>query len=283
MTRRSALVGLFLAAACSRGDGAHAVPSDARRVVSVAPSTTESLFMIGAGDRLVGRSAYCDWPAETARVPVVVGGLSPDLEVILQLHPDLVVGPRSGTTSRLADQLEARGIATWFPTVESLASIDQVIVGLGDRTAHGEDARRVVAALHARLHAVAQAVAGEPRPRVLFVVGAAPVVAAGRASFVDELLRLAGATNVVDSGPAWPTLGFERIVELDPDIVIDSSRGPERIAHVTPQASGWSGVRAVREGHVIVLDDLRVVRPGPRIAEGLEVLARSLHPASRVP
>jgi iron complex transport system substrate-binding protein len=283
MTRRSALVGLFLAAACSRSDATHAIPSDARRTVSLAPSTTEALFAIGAGDRVVGRSPYCDWPAEAARVPVVAGGLSPDLEVILQLRPDLVVGPRSGTSSRLADQLEARGIAAWFPNVESLASIDEVIVGLGDRTGHGEDARRVVAALDARVNAVVRAVAGEPRPRVLFVVGAAPVVVAGKASFVDELLRLAGATNVVDSGPAWPTLGFERIVELDPDIVIDSSGGPERIAHVTPRTSGWSGVRAVREGHVIVLDDQRVVRPGPRIAEGLGVLARALHPASPAP
>jgi iron complex transport system substrate-binding protein len=283
MTRRSALVGLVLAAACSRADATHAIPSDARRIVSVAPSTTESLFVIGAGDRVVGRSRYCDWPGETAGLPIVAGGLSPDLEVILQLRPDLVVGTRSGTSSQLADQLEARGIATWFPNVESLASIGQVIVGLGDRTAHGDDARRVVAALDARLHTVAQAVAGEPRPRVLFVVGVSPVVAAGRASFVDELLRLAGATNVVDSGLAWPTLGFERIVELDPDIVIDSSVGPERIPHITPQASGWSGVRAVRDGHVIVLDDQRVVRPGPRIAEGLDVLVRSLHPASRLP
>jgi iron complex transport system substrate-binding protein len=282
MTRRSALVGLLLAVACSRRDGTHAIPGDARRIVSVAPSTTESLFVIGAGDRVVGRSPYCDWPAETARVPIV-GGLSPDLEAILQLQPDLVVGPRGATITRLADQLETRGIATWFPAAESLASIDQVIIGLGDRTRHGEDARRVVEALDARVHAVAQAVAGEPRPRVLLVVGAAPVVAAGPTSFVDELLRLAGGVNVVDSGPAWPTLGFERIVELDPDIVIDSSGGPERIAHVTPGASGWSGVRAVRDGHVIVLDDERVMRPGPRIADGLAVLARALHPASRVP
>jgi iron complex transport system substrate-binding protein len=282
MTRRSALVGLLLATACSRRDGTHTIPSDARRIVSVAPSTTESLFVIGAGDRVVGRSPYCDWPVETARVPIV-GGLSPDLEVILQLRPDLVVGPRGAAISKLADQLEARGIATWFPTAESLGSIDQVILGLGDRTGHGEDARHVVAALEARAHAVTQAVAGEPRPRVLLVVGVAPVVAAGPASFVDELLRLAGAVNVVDSGPAWPTLGFERIVELDPDIVIDSSGGPERIAHVTPRASGWSGVRAVRDGHVVVLDDERVLRPGPRIAEGLAVLARSLHPGSPVP
>jgi iron complex transport system substrate-binding protein len=282
MTRRSAVVGLALAVACSRGDGTHATPSDARRIVSLAPSTTESLFVIGAGDRVVGRSQYCDWPAEAARVPVV-GGLAPDLEMILQLRPDLVVGPRSASLSKLADQLETRGISAWFPAAESLASIDDVLIGLGDRTAHDGQAHRVVAALDARVHAIAQAVVNEPRPRVLLVVGAAPVVAAGPASFADELLRLAGAANVVDSGPAWPTLGFERIVELDPDVVIDSSGGPERVSHVTARASGWSGVRAVRDGHVVVLDDERILRPGPRIAEGLATLTRSLHPAALVP
>jgi iron complex transport system substrate-binding protein len=213
----------------------------------------------------------------------VVGGLAPDLEVLLQLRPDLVVGPRGAMLSKVADQLEARGIATWFPAAESLASSDDVIIGLGDRTGPPGDARRVVSALDTRVHAIAQAVEGEPRPRVLFVVGAAPVVAAGPLSFADELLRLAGASNVVDSGPAWPTVGFERIVELDPDVVIDSSGGPERVPRVTARAPGWSGVRAVHEGRVIVLDDERVLRPGPRIAEGLAALARSLHPAAPVP
>jgi iron complex transport system substrate-binding protein len=282
MTRRSAVVGLFFAIACSRGNGTHATSSDARRIVSLAPSTTESLFVIGAGDRVVGRSAYCDWPAEVARVPIV-GGLAPDLEAILQVRPDLVVGPRSASLSRLADQLEARGIATWFPAAESLASIDDVIIGLGDRTGRAGEARQAVAALDARVRAIAQAVTAEPHPRVLLVVGAAPVVAAGPGSFVDELLRLAGAVNVVDSGPAWPTLGFERILDLDPDVVIDSSGGPERVAHVTAQASGWSGVRAVRDGRVVVLHDERVLRPGPRIAEGLATLARTLHPTVSVP
>jgi iron complex transport system substrate-binding protein len=172
---------------------------------------------------------------------------------------------------------------SWFPVAESLAAIDEMLVGLGDRTGHASESRRVAAAIDDRVRAIRQAVASEPRPRVLMVVGAAPVVAAGPSSFVDELLRLAGATNVVDVGPAWPTLGFERIVELDPDVVIDSSGGAEGVVHVTARAAGWSGIRAVRDGRVIVLHDERVLRPGPRIAEGLAVLARSLHPAAPVP
>ncbi len=282
MTRRWALAAaLALVASCSRGEGAPPSAIEARRVVSLAPSVTESLFAIGAGDRVVGRSRYCDWPPEASRLPTV-GGLEPDFEAILQLQPDLVVGTPSGESSRLAEQLSTRGIATWFPVSESLASIDELLRGLGDRTGHSREARRLVAELDAREQTIQRAVAAEPAPRVLMVVGTGPVVAAGPRSFADELLRRAGAVNVVDAGPPWPALGFEHIVELDPDVIIDSSGGADGVAHVTREAAGWSGLRAVRDGRVFVLDDERVVRPGPRIAEGLALLARSLHPASTV-
>jgi iron complex transport system substrate-binding protein len=250
--------------------------------VSLAPSTTESLFVIGAGDRVVGRSRYCDWPTEAAHVPAV-GGLEPDVEAILQLQPDLVVGPRSASSQHLGERLEPRGIATWFPAAESLSSIDDLLLGLGERTGHIQNARRFVADLDARERAIEHAIAAEPRPRVLMVVGSAPVVVAGPKSFADQLLALAGATNVVAAGPAWPTLGMEQIAELDPDLVIDSSSGADRPSRITPDAPGWGGIRAVRGGHVVALDDPRVLRPGPRIGEGLAVMARLLHPAAAIP
>jgi iron complex transport system substrate-binding protein len=250
--------------------------------VSLAPSTTESLFVVGAGERVVGRSRYCDWPPEASRLPSV-GGLEPDIEAILELRPDLVVGPSGGSSAHLSERLGAHGIATWFPVAESLASIDALLLGLGERTGHAGDARRFVADLDAREEAVERAVAAEPRTRVLMVVGAAPVVAAGPKSYADEVLRRAGAKNVVEAGPAWATLGFEQIVDLDPDIVIDSSTGADGVIHVSPASAGWSGVRAVREGHVIPLNDARVLRPGPRIAEGLALMAHLLHPTAAIP
>jgi iron complex transport system substrate-binding protein len=205
------------------------------------------------------------------------------MEAILELRPDLVVGPSSGSSSHLAESLAAHGIPTWFPVAESLASIDALLLGLGERTGHVSDARRFVADLDAREGAVERAVAGEPRPRVLMVVGAAPVVAAGPKSYADEVLRRAGANNAVEAGPPWATLGFEQIVELDPDVVVDSSMGADGVVHVSRASVGWSGVRAVREGHVIPLNDARVLRPGPRIAEGLAVMARLLHPGVAIP
>ncbi len=283
MTRRHALlVGIALAAsACTRHGVAN--PTDAKRVVSLAPSTTEALFAIGAGDRTVARSTYCDYPPEVAALPAV-GGVDPDVETILELKPDIVVGLSGLSSARTAEKLAARGIATWFPATDTLAEIDAMIVGMGVRTAHAAEAERVVARIDAEVAAVARAVASERKWRVILVVWLAPLVVAGPGSFADEILRRAGAANAVVDGGAWQTIGFERVAELDPDVVLDASgAGLRGVSGIAPNAAGWSGLRAVRDGHVVQVKDARVLRAGPRIGEGLAVLARLLHPDAEIP
>jgi iron complex transport system substrate-binding protein len=278
-----ALLAALAVASCRRDRGTSA-PLQAQRVVSLGPATTEALFAIGAGDRLVARSRYCDWPPEVKRLPAV-GGIEPDVEAILQLGPDLVVGPSGQWSSRLGATMQSHGIATWFPDeIQSLAGIDALMLGLGERTGRAPEAQAATRALDAREDAIARAVGGAPHPRVLLVAALAPVVVAGPRSFADDLVRHAGAANAVTDGGAWPTLGFERVVELDPDVIVDASVAETGgTTHITPQTPGWSGVRAVREGHVVPVGDERVLRPGPRIAEGLAVLARALHPDAAIP
>jgi iron complex transport system substrate-binding protein len=269
--------------ACSRGEASPAVADEAHRIVSLAPSMTETLFAIGAGDRLVGRSRFCEFPPEAAKVPIV-GDVHPDLEAILELRPELVVGIDGLTSARLVDELRARGVPTWFPKTSSLAAVDELLVGLGARVGHAQEARRLAAALDAREEAIGRSVAGESRPRVLQVVSLSPVVAAGPKSFADDLIRLAGGRNVLVEGGPWPTLGFERIVDLDPDVILDATvLGQSATTRITPETPGWNGLRAVRGGHVVPVDDERVLRAGPRIAEGLAVLARVLHPHVELP
>jgi iron complex transport system substrate-binding protein len=277
-TRRQALLAALAlagAAGCKRRSPPATV-TDARRVVSLAPSTTEALFAIGAGDRVVGRSTYCDYPPESTRLPAV-GGVEPDLEEVLELRPDLVVGLAGASASRAAEMFAAHGVPSWFAPDASLADIDAMIVGIGARTAHAAQAREVAARIDAQVHAVEVAVAGEPRPRVLMVVSVAPVVAAGPGSFADELLRRAGAANVLAGGEGWQAIGMERVAELDPDALVDASSG------IRADAAGWGAVRAVREGHILRVRDARVLRAGPRIGEGLAVLAKLLHPAATLP
>jgi iron complex transport system substrate-binding protein len=281
--RAVAVAAIAAGIACAKGRDTPSA-GEAHRIVSLGPATTEALFAIGAGDRVVARSRYCDWPPEATRLPAV-GGMEPDVEAILQLAPDLVVGPSGQWSGRFSETMHARGIATWFPDeIASLAGVDALLLALGDRSGHAAEARALDAQIDAREAAIERATASAARVRVLLVVGVAPVVVAGPRTFADDLLRHAGAANAVAEGTAWPVLGFERAVELDPDVILDAS-GAESGggAPITPTTPGWSGVRAVREGHVVPLHDERVLRPGPRIAEGLAVLAHALHPEAAIP
>ncbi len=182
----------LLLGACSRGHEAPAAGGEARRIVSVSPATTEALFAVGAGDRVVGRSRFCDWPPEATKLPTVGGVIDADFEAILQLAPDLVIGSPGPASTRLSEKLAPFGIATWFPDIDSLASIDAMIVGVGERTGHAALGREVAANVDAHTAAVEKSVAGEPAPRVLMVLDVDPVVATGPKDFADELLRRAG-------------------------------------------------------------------------------------------
>jgi iron complex transport system substrate-binding protein len=283
-----AVAAVGLCGACRRDTGKPHRKGDettstvAARIVSLSPSTTEAVFAIGAGNELVGRSRYCDYPAEALRLPSVGGYADPNLEAILALRPDLVVGARGPAGAKLAGALTAQGVATFFPETESLEKIDGMLVGLGARTGHAADASRIVAALDERTAAITAAVAALGKVRTLLVFGVSPIVVAGPGGFLDELLRRAGGTNVVTEGTPYPSLGVERVIALDPDVILDPTAGHsgERIGVDSP---GWREVGAVKRGRVVSLVDEAVIRPGPRIADGLAAIARALHPDAALP
>ncbi len=242
------------------------------------------MFAIGAGGLLVGRSRYCDFPEEALKLPQVGGYVDPNLETILALKPSLVTGARGPAGSGVVDTLSARGIETYFPETESFAQIDAMILGLGDRTLHSSEARGLVDRIHARVAQIERAVQGKPRVRALLVFGLEPIVVAGPGSFADEMLAHAGATNAVGEGKGYPTLGVETVIALDPDVVLNAAiaeaHGAERISGAT---AGWRALRAVKERRIVALTDESVLRPGPRVAEGLATIARAVHPDASVP
>lgn len=256
----------------------------ATRIVSLSPSTTETLFVIGAGDRVVGRSRYCDWPPDVLKLPQIGGYVDPSFEAILALRPDLVTGARGPAGAAMSERLDARGIATFLPQTESFAQIDAMILGLGERTGRTKEAKATVDALDGRVDAIEKAVASKPRVRVLLVFGLEPLSVAGPKSFADEMIRRAGGDNVVTEGGGYPTIGVERVMTLDPEVVVNAAiaeaHGKERISSETP---GWGKVRAVTTGRVAPVTDESVLRPGPRIGDGLATLARALHPDVAIP
>lgn len=270
--------------ACAK-DGPPA-PSGAasHRVVSLSPSTTEAMFAIGAADALVGRSRYCDFPPEALKLPQVGGYADPNLEAIFALKPDLVVGARGPAGPQLADKLATHGAGTFFPETESLAQIDAMLLGLGERTGHAAEAQATVGRIDARVASVAEAVRGLPKVRVLMVFGLAPIVTTGPKSFPNEMIERAGGVNVVAEGQAYPVLGMERVFALDPDLIVNcaiaEAHGSEQIHK---DAAGWRNLRAVKEGKVVALTDESVLRPGPRVGDALAILAHAIHPEAKIP
>jgi iron complex transport system substrate-binding protein len=277
------LVVLLIPACARKAASSTGLPN---RIVSLSPNTTEALFALGAGDRIVGRSRFCDHPPEVRNIPQVGGYIDPSLEAILGLAPDLVVGARGPAGPGLAEKLGGIGIGTFFPPTESMAEIDAMIEALGDRIGVRERARDVVARLRMRRDAVSLAVAGVRRVRVLLVFGVSPIVAAGPESFPDEMVGLTNAENVVTTGRGYPTLSVERLLTLNPDVVVNASMAGtpgDRGDGIRRDDPGWRELAAVREGRVVAIHDEAVLRPGPRIGDGLAVLARALHPTANVP
>jgi iron complex transport system substrate-binding protein len=237
------------------------------------------MFAIGAGDLLVGRSRYCDYPKEAERLPVVGGFADPNVEAIVALSPTLVIGAHGPAGPALEQALRAHGIDTFFPETESLDGITSMIRELGRRVGHEPEASRVASGIESARREVAAAVSGKPRVRVAFLFDISPIVAAGPGSFPDELLRLAGAENVIQRGGAYPTIALEHLLALDPDVLLDGAsdmRSTKTLRERVENAPGWRELRAVQNGQIRVVGS-DVLRPGPRIGDGLFAVARAIH------
>lgn len=277
ITRRQGLIaiGSAVLSACSRSPAA----KKQLRVVSISPNTTETMFAIGAGDLLVGRSRYCDIPKEAQKLPTVGGYSDPNIEAIVGLSPSLVIGARGPAGPTLMDSLKTHGIDTFFPETESMAQIKAMIVDLGKRVGHAADAERAVKNIEEKENILRTKLVGKPKPKVLFAFDIAPVIAAGPGSFTDEILREAGAENVVTKGGAYPTIGLEHLLTLDPDLFLDGAsdmQATKSMKERVTDAPGWKELRAVKEGKIRSVGS-DALRPGPRIGEGLWAVAKAIH------
>lgn len=261
----------------------------ATRVVSLAPSATEVLYALGAGERVVGVSIFDDYPPEATRKPRVGGIVNPSFEAIAALRPDALVGVQGPIDRSVLGRIEAMGVRLEFPRVESidevLASVDRFAALVG-RVEQGTALR---ASIRRELDAVSRSVAGRPRVRVIAAFSAQPLVVAGRGSWVDEVLRVAGGENVIDTGARYPTVSVEVILGVAPDVVLDLS--PEMgTSALSSTLSAHGALRSSRcpDGgtecgsrtptRVITLRDGVFLRPGPRVGEAARRLALALHP-----
>jgi len=249
------------------------------RIVSLVPSVTEVLFAIGAQDLLAGVTDFCDYPPAARGKPSVGGMVAPSLETIVKLKPDLVVATTSGNREETFVQIERLKIPIYLVNPERAADVLDLISRLGALTDHDGAAARLVASLDRRIKAVAARVAPLPRPRVLYVLWPDPLIVPGRGSLVSELLRLAGADSVTADAPdAYPRYSLEAAVARAPDVIILASHGSGQGLMVREKWEQFSRLPAVKAGRLYTADGNLLHRYGPRMVDGLERLARLIHP-----
>jgi iron complex transport system substrate-binding protein len=274
MTRLGAVLLAVALAACAPPHGRTGPPE---RVVSLAPSVTEAIYALGAGDRLVGACAQCDYPDAAKALPRVGGYLAPSVELVLAARPDLVVVVPSPGNREAVRAVERAGVRVLVLHDRTLADLRAGIRALAEALATPEAGERLVAAVDAGLEAVRARVASRPRQRVLLVVGHRPLIVAGSATLQDELLAIAGGTNLAaDAGTAWPPFSIEMVAARAPDVILDAAMGSE--AGGQTLFRDLAGVPAVEQGRIVPLDPDVIFRAGPRVAEAAAVLAAAMHP-----
>jgi iron complex transport system substrate-binding protein len=260
------------------------LPAPAQKVVSMAPSNTEILYAVGAGSQVIGRDEFSDYPAAAKNLPSVGGSMGQySLEQIVALKPDLVLAGGINTPEQVKS-LEDLGLTVFFlgnPT--TLEEMYKNLETVGKLTGQDAEAATLAQSLQARVAAVDKRLAGvSDKPSVFYEIDASDPTkpyTAGPGTFIDQLITRAGGVNVAaTASDPYPQLGLEQLVVSDPAIILlgDSAYG------VTPQTvatrPGWETLAAVKDGKIYTFDDNLVSRPGPRLVDGLEQLAKLLHP-----
>jgi len=246
-----------------------------QRIVSLSPATTEILFTIGAGSRLVGRSRYDLWPDSARLVPDLGDGMRPNVEAVLGARPDLVVLYASQDNRNAADRFRAAGINTLALKMDHIAHFRRVTALLGAMLHDSARAQTVIDSVERTLDSVRRATTGVPRPTVFWHIWDSPLITIGSGSFMSELVEIAGARNVyADINGASGQIALEDVARRDPDFILAGPEGARQI-NADPR---WRIVRAARNGRIIVVDTGMVARPSVRLGEAAVSLAKALHP-----
>jgi iron complex transport system substrate-binding protein len=254
------------------------LPARVERVISLAPNLTEVVFVVGAGDRLVGNTTYCDFPAQAKNITKVGDTLHPSLERIIALKPQVVLVSTSSQLEVFTQQLKDHNIAVFVTDPHDLDGVFRSIEQIGEIMGTKDQTATVVQQLRARLEAVEKAVKPLQPVRVFYQLSAEPLYTAGHDSFVTDLLKRAGADSVTADVPgAWPKYSAESALAARPEAIILPTGGSMGAGNATI-AEALKRSPAVLNGRVYKINDDHLVRPGPRAIDGLEEVAMALHP-----
>lgn len=280
-------LGLALAAApvsasvSARDDLATVItlPRPARRIVAMAPNAVELLFAVGAGKQVVGVPSQTDYPPEATKLPQVGGFMTPDEEAILIKRPDLIVLAH-GNPKAFIERLRARKIPVFILHPQKVDDIPKAMRAIGKITGHDTDAAATASRFEQGLRDISGRVAKLPAPRTALLVWDDPLTLAGAGAYLNDALRLAGAQNIAaDLAKPYPTMDPEQFALRNPEAILFAVHEAGRVK----DATGRPGIRstaAVKSGRVYHLDDDLLLRPGPRLIQGLRAMAEALHPGA---
>ncbi|MER3523320.1 MAG: hypothetical protein C4326_04460 [Ignavibacteria bacterium] len=252
--------------------------SPAERVVSLAPSITETLFSIDAGDRVVGLTTYCNYPPATAAKQRVGGVINPSIETIVGLRPDLVLMTTEGNARPDFEKLVSLGMTVFVTNPRTVDDVFASIERIGVLTGQADSARRLVRSLRARADSVAARAARLPKRSVLVCVSLQPIIVVGNKTFLAELIERAGGSNIVSAEASTYLLySREAVLKSDPDVLIffsDVAADTKEVLRTFPE---WANLKAFRRQSVARIDTDIAARPGPRIVDALELFFHLLH------
>lgn len=249
------------------------------RIVSLVPATTELVFALGAGSLLVGRTAWCDYPAEAAAVPNLGNGIDPNVEAVVAAKPDLILLYKSGANRAAAERFRGLGITTLELATDRMEDFDRITRLLGAALDRREAAESLVARTARDLAAASRPVLPSSRlPSVFILAWDRPAMTLGRGSFLSEILEHAGARNAFDDlATASAPVSIEAVAARNPDYILVSTEGEPAIAG----RAEWRAVRAVRERQFLRVGGSEFNRPSPRIGAAVRRLAAALDSLSR--
>jgi iron complex transport system substrate-binding protein len=248
------------------------------RIVSLAPSVTETLFALGFGSQVVAVTIHCDYPAEARKLPKIGGFMSPSIEAIVAQRPDFVIGVSSATDPVKANEMERLGLKVTLISLASLGDILASIRSVALLLGNAETGEKLSHKINRQVDETKKRVAPAPRRSTLLAVGLRPLVAVGGKNYIDELITLAGGENIArNAAQPWLNLPDEYIIAKAPQVIIEAGMGSER-GSSTKNWRDLKSIPAVRDGRVYSYPSDKILRPGPRVGEGLQEIARLIHP-----
>jgi iron complex transport system substrate-binding protein len=249
----------------------------ATRIVSLAPANTEIAYAIGAGDKMVAGTSYDDYPEEAKSLPKIGDFANPNVEKIASFEPDLVLAA-GGIQDKLRSKLEGLGMKVYVVDPKTYDGVMTDITNLGQLTGSTPQAQQVADTMQKAKDDVQAQVASASPPSTFLEIYSKPLMTAGGETFIDDMITLAGGTNLgATAGSGFPTFSTEVLFKNDPAVYIADSGSMSKPGDITKRA-GFDVLTAVKDGHVYVIDDSIIARPGPRLAQGLQELLKMIHP-----